>query len=114
MKRLHCLLFLLMLGNVVLAQKKTITGKVTNQATGEALQGVNILADKQKGGAVTGADGTYSISVNNSATTLIFSYVGFTSQTIIIDGQTTIDVKMATAAISNDEVVIIGYGSQRR
>ncbi len=114
MKRLHCLLFLLLLGNAVLAQKKTVTGKVTNQATGEPMQGVNILADKQKGGAVTNAEGVYSISVNNNTSTLVFSYVGFTAQTIIIDGRTSINVAMAVAPVSNDDVVIIGYGAQRR
>ncbi|MBC7938008.1 MAG: TonB-dependent receptor [Rhizobacter sp.] len=114
MKRLHCLLFLLLAGTAVFAQKKTITGKVTNQATGEALQGVNILADKQKGGAVTGEGGTYSISVNNNTSTLIFSYVGFTPQTVIIDGKTTLDIALLPAPFSNDEVVIIGYGTQKR
>ena len=114
MKRLHCLLFLLLMGGSVLAQKKTITGKVTNQANGEPMQGVNVLADQQKGGAVTNAQGVYSISVNSNATTLIFSYVGFTSQSIIIDGRTSIDIKLAPATVSNDEVVIIGYGTQRR
>ena len=114
MKRFYCLFLLLLIGNAVLAQKKTITGKVTNQATGEGLQGVNILADKQKGGAVTGADGTYSISVNANTSALIFSYVGFTPQTIIVSGKTTADVALVTAAVSNDEVVIIGYGTQKR
>lgn len=114
MKKFHCLLLLLLFGNIVLAQKKTITGKVTNQATGEPLQGVNILADKQKGGAVTGADGMYAISVNNSASTLVFSYVGYTSQTVIIDGRSSINVSLIVAPVSNDEVVIIGYGAQKR
>ncbi|RYY35216.1 MAG: TonB-dependent receptor [Sphingobacteriaceae bacterium] len=114
MKRIHCLLFLLLVGNIVLAQKKTITGKVTNQATGAPLQGVNILADKIKGGAVSNADGSYSIAVNNSTSTLIFSFVGFASQTVIIDGRTTIDVSLSVAAVSNDEVVVIGYGTQKR
>lgn len=114
MKKLHCLLLLLLVGSTLMAQKKTITGKVINQASNEPLQGVNILADKQKGGAVTGADGTYSISVNNSTTTLVFSYVGFSPQTIIIDGRTTIDVSLVPAPASSDEVVIIGYGTQKR
>lgn len=114
MKKLCCLLLLVLAGNALMAQKKTITGKVVNQATNEPLQGVNILADKQKGGAVTKADGTYSISVNNSATTLVFSYVGFAPQTVIIEERTTIDVSMSPAPASSDEVVVIGYGTQKR
>jgi TonB-linked SusC/RagA family outer membrane protein len=115
MKKIQCLfLCFLLMGSAVLAQKKTITGKVINQATNEPLPGVNILADKQKGGVATNADGTYSITVNSNATTLIFSYVNFTTQTVIIGGRTTIDISMVIAAVSNDEVVIIGYGSQKR
>lgn len=115
MKKFQSLfLFFLLMGSTALAQKKTITGKVINQATNEPLPGVNILADKQKGGVATGPDGSYSITVNSNATTLIFSYVNFTTQTVIIGGRTTINVSMAIAAVSNDEVVIIGYGSQKR
>ncbi|MFT3981347.1 MAG: SusC/RagA family TonB-linked outer membrane protein [Ferruginibacter sp.] len=114
MKKLLALLMLLMVSGSIMAQKKTITGKVVNKATNEPMQGVNILANGQKGGAVTKADGSYSISVNNSANTLIFSYVGYTSQTVMIDGKTTIDISMVMAPVSNDEVVIIGYGTQKR
>lgn len=115
MKKLSCLLLtLLLLSAGVIAQKKTITGKVTNAATSEPLVGVNILADKQKGGATTKTDGTYTIDIDPGATTLIFSYVGFASQTIIIGEKSTIDVSMAVASSPGDEVVVIGYGTQRK
>src|SRR5689334_4860173 len=72
MKKSHCLfvVLFLLIGSVTFAQKRTITGKVTNQATGEALPGVNILANKQKNGTATKDDGTYSISVEKSSTVL--------------------------------------------
>lgn len=117
MKNLRCLLvtMFLLLGIVVAAQKKTITGKVLNQATGEPMSGVNILADKQKGGTTTKPDGSYSISVDANSSSLIFSYVGFTSQTILIAQKTVIDVSMIVAPVTNmDEVVVIGYGSQKK
>src|SRR5688572_19904548 len=115
MKKLSCLLLtLLLLSAVVMAQKKTITGKVTNVATGEPLVGVNILADKQKGGATSKPDGTYSIAVDPGVTMLIFSYVGFASQTIPIGEKSTIDVSMVVATNPGDEVVVIGYGTQRK
>jgi len=108
-------LALLLLGSsVAMAQKKVITGKILNQSTGEPLQGVNILADKQKGGTTTKVDGTYSISVDTNATTLIFSYVGFASQTIVIGDKRTIDVSMVPAVVTNDEVVVVGYGTQKK
>ena len=78
MKKLQGLLMILLLtGSVAMAQKKVITGKVLNQSTNEPMAGVNILADKQKGGVTTKADGTYSITVERGSTSLIFSYVGF-------------------------------------
>ncbi len=65
MKKIQCLLMLTALcGGAVMAQKKTITGKVISQNGNEPLLGVNVLADKQKGGVATKADGTYSITVN--------------------------------------------------
>lgn len=114
MKKFGLMLSSLLVCTMMFAQTKTITGKVTNLLTGDAMQGVNILADKQKGGVVTGADGSYSIKVGSGSATLIFSYVGFSSQTILIDGKTMIDVKMAPAPEDMDEVVVIGYGSQKK
>src|SRR5258706_7046684 len=106
MKRTKCLLVLLLvlISSIAMAQKKTITGKVINQSTGEPLSGVNILADKQKGGATSKDDGTYSINVDAASTSLIFSYVGFAAQKITIGEKTTINVMMVPAATTNDEV----------
>lgn len=116
MKKSNCLLFFLLLlfGSTAMAQKKVVTGKVLNQATNEPMQGVNILADKQKGGSSSKADGTYSISVDKNTSTLIFSYVGFTTQTILIGDKTTIDISLVPAVVAVDEVVVIGYGTQKK
>jgi len=107
-------MLLLLFGSTVIAQKKVITGKVLNQATNEPLQGVNILADKQKGGVTTQADGTYTISVDKNTAALIFSYVGYASQTIILSDKATIDVSLVPTASSMDEVIVIGYGTQKK
>lgn len=116
MKRIYCLLavMLVLMSSVAWAQKKTITGKVTDVATGEPLAGVNILADKQKGGVTTRPDGTYTITVDPGSSALIFSYIGFTTQTVTIGDRTTIDVAMAVSATVNDEVIVIGYGTQKK
>ncbi len=115
MKKMLCLsLTLLLFGLAAVAQKKTITGKVTNQLTGEPLQGVSILVDKQKAGTTSKADGTFSIVVQNGGTTLIFSYVGFASQTVPTEGKTVVDIAMVPAVIDNNEVVVIGYGTQKK
>ncbi|HEU5168435.1 MAG TPA: TonB-dependent receptor [Chitinophagaceae bacterium] len=105
---------LLLVSSVAMAQKKVITGKVTNQATSEPLSGVNILVDKQKGGTTSKLDGTYSISVDAGSTNLIFSYVGFTSQIWVIGEKTTIDVSLVPAVTVGDEVVVVGYGTQKK
>ncbi len=116
MKKLRCLLFFLLLlaSGVAMAQKKTITGKVINVATNEPLVGVNILADKQKAGVATRDDGTYSIVIDKDASTLIFSYVGFNTQTISIANKTTIDVSLIPTPADLNEVVVIGYGTQKK
>ena len=116
MKKMHCLLLIpiLLMSAVSFAQRKTITGKVVNSATGEPMFGVNVLADKQKGGTTTKADGTYSISIDASSTSLIFSYVGFAAQTIRTADKTVIDVSMVLLPVTNDEVVVIGYGTQKK
>ena len=115
MKKFQCLLMMLLLmSSALLAQKKTITGKVINQSGNDPLVGVNILADNQKGGVSTKQDGTYSITVDSKTTTLIFSYVGFAAQTVTIGDRTTIDITMVPAATTGEEVVVIGYGTQKK
>jgi TonB-dependent SusC/RagA subfamily outer membrane receptor len=116
MNKFQSLLFtlLILVGSVAMAQKKTITGKVINQATGEPLLGVNILADKQKGGVTTKVNGTYSITVEPAASSLIFSYVGFASQTVVIGERTVIDISLVPVVAVSDEVVVIGYGTQKK
>ncbi len=115
MKKNHCLLFLLLLlANVVVAQKRVITGTVRSQDGKQPLQSVNILANDQKGGTTTDKDGHYSIPINKATTTLIFSYVGYSSQSVTIGTSNTIDVTMEPITVQNDEVVVIGYGTVKR
>lgn len=115
MKHLLCFVFMLLLLTAVSdAQKRVITGKVSNASTGEPLQGVNILADKSKGGAISKPDGTYSISIDQVSTSLIFSYVGFTAQAVLINEQKEINVSLQPSTTAMDEIVVIGYGTQKK
>ena len=111
-QRLLVLLLLFICSSV--AAQNVVTGKVTNKETGEPLQGVSILADKASGGTVTKEDGTFSLKYKPGASTLLFSYVGFASQTISIGSQTSFDIKLAASAGETNEVVVIGYGTQRK
>lgn len=114
MKKLTCFLLLLLITGSAMAQKKTITGKVTSSEGNEPMAGVNVLVDKQKGGTTTKTDGTFSISVEKNASVLIFSYVGYEAQTVLIGDKTQIDVTLKPAATSGEEVVVIGYGTQKK
>jgi TonB-dependent starch-binding outer membrane protein SusC len=106
---------LLLLSSYVFAQNKEITGKVIDQSTGKPLSDVSILANNVKGGATTKNDGTYSISVKKNTSTLIFSSIGFTTQSISIEDKTTIDVALLIAQVkTEDDVVVIGYGTQKK
>ena len=115
MKKLQGLLVILLFASgTLLAQKKTISGKVTGQAGNDPLLGVNILANNQKGGTSSKQDGTYSITVDSKTTTLVFSFVGYTTQTIVIGEKNIIDVVLAPAIATGEEVVVIGYGTQKK
>jgi len=108
-------LFLLVLvAQVSLAQTKVITGKVTDSKDGSAVSGASVAAKGSRTGTQTGADGSYSLSVDNAVTTLVISYVGFTTQEISIQGKTSVDVSLVVANQVLSEVVVTGYGSVRR
>ena len=114
MKRIIPLLMLLMLITASVFSQRTITGKVTAADSKEPLAGVTVIADNTKGGAQTKADGSFSINVSASSTSLSFTSVGFQPQTISIGNSTSITVNMVTAITEGNEVVVIGYGTQKR
>ncbi|HEY9197298.1 MAG TPA: carboxypeptidase-like regulatory domain-containing protein, partial [Mucilaginibacter sp.] len=98
----------------VMAQNKTITGKVTDKKDGSSLIGVSVVAATgTAGGTVTDADGNYRITVAGNVTALKFTYVGYITQTVNIDGRSTINVSLDGSSKALNEVVVIGYGTQR-
>jgi iron complex outermembrane receptor protein len=97
-----------------MAQNRVITGKVTDKKDGSSLIGVSVVtAVGASGGTITNVDGGYKISVPQSATSLTFTYVGYLNVTVPINGRTSIDVQMESASKALNEVVVIGYGTQR-
>lgn len=96
------------------SQKRTIAGTVTEAATGEPLVGVSIKLKNTPGiGTITDIDGKFSIEVTNN-TELIFSYVGCKTLTLLVGNQNRMDVKMQSDTELLDEVVVVGYGTQRK
>ncbi|MES2773537.1 MAG: SusC/RagA family TonB-linked outer membrane protein [Bacteroidota bacterium] len=104
---------LLMLSIAVNAQDKVVTGKVTDSKTGAGLAGVTITVKGTKTAVQTNTDGVYTIKVPANATTLQASSAGFAMQEIAINGVTTNAVMVETTANLN-EVVVVGYGTQRK
>ncbi len=95
-------------------QQLKVTGTITDAATGEPLPGVYVLIEGTEQGAVTDGAGRYSVQVPSATSVLIFSYVGYNTETIQVAGQTVIDVSMVLNIQSLDEVVVIGYGTRKK
>jgi len=112
-KRVSILLLCVFFTLTAFSQTKTITGKVTDDK-GNPVQGATVTAKGTKGGASTGTDGTYTLTIPATAKSLIVSSVGFTQQEVSIGEQTTIDVSLVTALSNLNEVVVIGYGTARK
>jgi TonB-linked SusC/RagA family outer membrane protein len=92
---------------------QVITGKVTGE-NGEALAGVNVSAKGSSQTVTTSQDGSFSIDIPDSVTVLVFSYVGHTTKEVEISGQTNISVQLAADAKALEDVVVVGYGTQRK
>lgn len=109
MRKLILLFMLFLLVFSVTAQEKiTVTGNVTDN-TGFGLPGVSILEKGTMNGTVSNVDGNFTISTNPQST-LVFSFIGFITQEIPVNGQTSINVQMEEDVVGLEEVVVIGYG----
>ena len=105
------LLFWLSAGTL-LAQNITVTGTVRDEA-GDGIPGATILVKGTSNGTATNLDGVYSISAPANAI-LQISYVGFETKEVQINGQSVLDIIMSASASALDEVVIVGYGAQKK
>ncbi|MBS3772477.1 MAG: carboxypeptidase-like regulatory domain-containing protein, partial [Bacteroidales bacterium] len=94
-------------------QQIEVSGRVTDAQTGDPLPGVNIVIEGTTVGTTTDMDGEYTLEAPADAT-LVFSFIGYQEQTIEINGREEIDVAMQQAVTELEEVVAIGYGTQRR
>lgn len=96
-----------------LAQQTTIRGTVTDSQTGEPLPSVNILVKGTSIGTATNADGTYKLQVPSLQDTLRFSFIGYQTQIVPINGRTNIDISFEPKAVVGEELVVVGYGTQQ-
>jgi len=93
---------------------QTVSGTVTSADDGQPLPGVNVIVKGTTTGTSTGSNGEYELNVPSLQDTLVFSFVGYQKQTVPIDGRTTIDVAMRMQTIGGEEIVVVGYGQQRK
>ena len=93
-------------------QQQRVTGRVTDES-GSPFPGVNIVVKGTSSGTVTSADGTYSIDVPSSSSTLVFSFVGYSMQELSVDGRTAIDVSLQPDVTSLSEIVVTALGIEK-
>jgi TonB-linked SusC/RagA family outer membrane protein len=99
--------------SLTFAQERTVTGTVSSDAEG-TIPGVNIVIQGTTQGAVSDVDGNYNISVPGPDAVLMFSSIGYANQIITVGSQTIINVTLAEDVTALDEIVVIGYGTQKK
>lgn len=97
-----------------LIQQMKVSGTVTDAKTGEPIIGANVIIEGTTIGAVTDINGKFSIDVTSSTNTLVISFIGYNSEKVTLSGQSTLDVKLIPDIKSLDEIVVIGYGTQKK
>ena len=107
--KINSFLFLLLIPILCFGQS-SVKGTVSEEESGLPLPGVNVLIKGTNTGTTTDFDGNYQISAK-TGDVLVFSYVGFSTQEISFNGESTLNVQLAEDASALDEVVLIGHGS---
>ncbi len=116
MKMKSAFLFLCLLATGLLTQvfgqDLTITGKVSNKKTGEVLQGASVSTKENSNKVITSSKGTFKITCPNGGT-LVIRYVGMTTKEVKVNGAEPLDIQLEESSESLNDVVVIGYGTQK-
>lgn len=108
------ILFVLFISaSTVFAQKVAVSGVVTDES-GESLPGVNILEQGTSNGTITDIDGKFAFSVSNPNATISASFIGYATKDIKVKGKTNIRIALFEDAKAIDEVVVVGYATQKK
>lgn len=94
--------------------QKTITGKVTDANDNSPIVGVTVVVKGSTVGTVTNVDGEYQIASKTAGDILVFSYIGYTAQEVPVNNQSIINVSLKVNTMDLSEVVIVGYGTQKK
>ncbi|WP_291917950.1 TonB-dependent receptor [Chitinophaga sp.] len=105
--------FLLLISLFAFSQGKTISGKVTDANDHTPIPGVSVQIKNTSTGTITKSDGSFSLQAPANAT-LVFSFIGYQQQEVPIGNGTPLDVKMTAGVKSLQDIVVVGYGTQKR
>jgi TonB-linked SusC/RagA family outer membrane protein len=108
-----CVVMYLLLGSAVHAQTRKISGTVADDK-GAMLDGVTVMVKDSKVRTTTNANGVFSINVPNDKHVLVFSYVGLKTQEVNVNGKDNVNVVLKPSSSDLNDVVVIGYGTQRK
>jgi TonB-linked SusC/RagA family outer membrane protein len=110
-----CLCMILTFGQLnAHAQSSTaVKGRVTTER-GESLPGVSVTVKGTTNGVITDSNGAFTIKVNNLQSTLVCSFIGYIKQEVSLNGKPSVDIQLSLSLSKLDEVVVVGYGTQRR
>ncbi|MBD0404673.1 TonB-dependent receptor [Flammeovirga sp. EKP202] len=118
MKKLYCILFSLLFSlysTVAVAQEGiTVSGTIKTSDMADGLPGAYVLVKGSTKGTVTDMDGRYSLVDIDPQATLVYSYLGYITQEVLVNGRTSIDITLSPDMEALDEVVVVGYGTQKK
>jgi TonB-linked SusC/RagA family outer membrane protein len=97
-----------------IVQPARVTGKVIDSNTGEALVGVNVVIKGTTKGTVTDINGNYSLDIDGDNPALVFSYIGYKALEVYVSNQDQINVELQADISGIDEVIVVGYGTQKK
>lgn len=107
-------MFSLLLPLMAWSQETEVTGTVISDEDGLPIPGVNVVVEGTTKGTTTDVDGNYALLLQPGENTLVFSFVGFKTVTEDVNGRTIIDVTLESEVTALEEIVVVGYGEQRK
>ena len=113
MQKIYTLLFCFLLSAFALNAQIKVSGTVI-EADDEPLIGVTIIEKGSTNGTATDLDGKYELTVKDADAVLVLSYTGFSTKEVAVNGQTLIDVNLEEDVANLDEVIVVGYGTQKK
>jgi TonB-linked SusC/RagA family outer membrane protein len=114
MRKVISLFVLLMMTAMVQAQEQTVTGTVTDNKSGQPLAGVTVTEKNVNNSTVTNSEGGYSLVVRSKKPVLVFSYVGFATSELSVNGSTPVNLSMKSENAALQEVFVVAYGNQTK